>query len=114
MSPRRIGRALKRLREETGLSQLALAKRAKVSQAYISEIEAGQRRNPGIETLTKIAKGSRRAGDGVVGMNEPRPRGEDVCRCGHERVAHEEEPRYGWTVCSVEGCGCVRFVKAEG
>ena len=46
----------KRLREETGLSQLALAKRAKVSQAYISEIEAGQRRNPGIETLTKIAK----------------------------------------------------------
>ena len=47
-------------------------------------------------------------------MNEPRPRGEDVCRCGHERVAHEEEPRYGWTVCSVEGCGCVRFVKAAG
>ena len=27
----------KRLREETGLSQLALAKRARVSQAYISE-----------------------------------------------------------------------------
>jgi XRE family transcriptional regulator, master regulator for biofilm formation len=56
MSPQRIGRVLKRLREEKGLSQLALAKRAHVAQAYISEMEAGKKRNPGIETLRKIAK----------------------------------------------------------
>jgi transcriptional regulator with XRE-family HTH domain len=56
MSPQRIGRVLKRLREEKGLSQLALAKRARVAQAYISEMEAGQKKNPGIETLRKIAK----------------------------------------------------------
>jgi len=43
-------------REEKGLSQLALAKRADVAQAYISEMEAGQKKNPGIETLRKIAK----------------------------------------------------------
>jgi transcriptional regulator with XRE-family HTH domain len=56
MSPQRIGRVLKRIREREGLSQLELAKRAKVAQAYISEMEAGQKKNPGIETLQKLAK----------------------------------------------------------
>ena len=41
MSSQRIGRVLTRLREEKG---------------YISEMEAGQSKNPGIETLKKIAK----------------------------------------------------------
>jgi predicted transcriptional regulator len=31
---------------EKGLSQLALAKRARVAQAYISEMEAGPKKNP--------------------------------------------------------------------
>jgi transcriptional regulator with XRE-family HTH domain len=56
MSPRKISVALKRLREKKGISQLALAKRAKVAQAYISEMEAGGKKNPGIETLRKLAK----------------------------------------------------------
>jgi transcriptional regulator with XRE-family HTH domain len=56
MSPRTIAVALKRLRERKGISQLALAKRAKVAQAYIWELEAGQKKNPGIETLRKLAK----------------------------------------------------------
>lgn len=47
---------------------MALAKRAKVSQGYIFEIEAGQSKNPGIETLKKIAQGPRRAGDGAAGV----------------------------------------------
>ena len=47
---------LKRLREQKGLSQLELAKRADVAQAYISEMEAGAKKNPGIETLRKLAK----------------------------------------------------------
>ena len=47
---------LKRIRAEKGLSQLALAKRARVAQAYISEMEAGRKRNPGIATLRKLAK----------------------------------------------------------
>lgn len=50
---------LKRLREAQGLSQLKLAKRAKVGQVYISELEAGKKRNPGIETLRKLAKALR-------------------------------------------------------
>lgn len=56
MSPQRIGTMLKRLRERKGLSQLALAKRARVAQAYISEMEAGRKKNPGIETLRRLAK----------------------------------------------------------
>ncbi len=47
---------LKRLREARGLSQLRLAKLAKVGQTYISELEADKKRNPGIETVYKLAK----------------------------------------------------------
>ncbi len=50
---------LKRLREAQGLSQLRLAKLAKVGQVYISELEAGKKRNPGIETVYKLAKALR-------------------------------------------------------
>jgi transcriptional regulator with XRE-family HTH domain len=56
MSPQRIGRVLKRLREDKGLSQAALAKRSGVAQGYISQMEAGEKKNPGIETLRKIAR----------------------------------------------------------
>jgi transcriptional regulator with XRE-family HTH domain len=56
MSPRPIGTVLKRLRERRGLSQLALAQRADVAQGYISALEAGQKRNPGVVTLRKLAR----------------------------------------------------------
>ena len=56
MSPRKLGVTLKRLREAKGISQLQLAKQAKVAQGYISEIEAGEKKNLGIETLRKLAK----------------------------------------------------------
>jgi transcriptional regulator with XRE-family HTH domain len=56
MSPKKLGAVLKQIRETKGLSQLDLAKRAKVSQGYLSDLEAGQKKNPGIETLRKIAK----------------------------------------------------------
>lgn len=51
---------IKRLREEKGWSQLALAKRTKVPQSYISELEAGDKKNPGLETLRKLAKALRK------------------------------------------------------
>jgi transcriptional regulator with XRE-family HTH domain len=56
MSPKKLGAVLKQIRERKGLSQLDLAKRAKVSQGYLSDLEAGEKKNPGIETLRKIAK----------------------------------------------------------
>jgi transcriptional regulator with XRE-family HTH domain len=56
MSPKKLGAVLKQIREAKGLSQLDLAKRAKVSQGYLSDLEARQKKNPGIETLRKIAR----------------------------------------------------------
>jgi len=56
MSAQRIGRVLKRLREAKGFSQAVLAKKSGVAQGYISQMEAGEKTNPGIETLKKIAK----------------------------------------------------------
>jgi transcriptional regulator with XRE-family HTH domain len=56
MSPKKLGAVLKQIREAKGLSQLHLANRAKVSQGYLSDLEAGEKKNPGIETLRKIAK----------------------------------------------------------
>jgi transcriptional regulator with XRE-family HTH domain len=56
LSPKRIATMLKRVRKEKGLSQLELAKRSRVAQGYISERDAGHEKNPGIETLRKLAK----------------------------------------------------------
>jgi transcriptional regulator with XRE-family HTH domain len=47
---------IKTVREQRGFSQLQLSKRSKVAQGYISALEAGQKKNPGVETLRKLAK----------------------------------------------------------
>ena len=56
MSPKRLSVAIRRAREQKGLSQAALAKRAKVAQGYISDLEAGGKKNPGIDVLQRLAK----------------------------------------------------------
>jgi transcriptional regulator with XRE-family HTH domain len=56
MSPRKLSATIRRAREEKGLSQAQLAKRAKVAQGYISDLEAGGKKNPGIEVLKRLAK----------------------------------------------------------
>jgi transcriptional regulator with XRE-family HTH domain len=50
---RTIGRRLRRLREEAGLSQRAIAQRG-ISAAYISRIEAGERMPSG-QALRQLA-----------------------------------------------------------
>jgi transcriptional regulator with XRE-family HTH domain len=47
---------IRQLREDRGVSQLALAKKANVAQGYISLLEAGEKRNPSIAIVKKIAK----------------------------------------------------------
>ena len=47
---------MKHLRKGKSLSQASLATRSGVAQGYISQMESGSKRNPGIETLRKIAK----------------------------------------------------------
>ena len=47
---------VRQLRTARGLSQLALAKLAGVSQPYLWQLEAGRKKNPGILVLRKLAK----------------------------------------------------------
>ena len=56
MSPRKIGRMLKTLREARGLNQVELAKTAKVTTAYVSQLEAGKKKNPSLAVLQRLAK----------------------------------------------------------
>ncbi len=47
---------VKRLRARSGLTQANLAKRAKVSQAFIAQLETGKQTNPTLDTLRRLAK----------------------------------------------------------
>jgi XRE family transcriptional regulator of biofilm formation len=52
----RIGTVISRLRERRDMSQAVLAKRARISQAYLSRLEAGIQKNPSIGVLKRLAK----------------------------------------------------------
>jgi transcriptional regulator with XRE-family HTH domain len=54
--PPRFAKMLKRLREERQMSQAALARKAKVPQGYISALESGEKRNPGLDVLKRLAR----------------------------------------------------------
>ena len=46
---------LAQFRQERGLTQIELAKRTKVTQGYIAQLEAGDK-TPSLATLRKLAK----------------------------------------------------------
>ncbi len=56
MTTKKVGTMIKKLREQRGLSQRALADKAKVTDAYIAMLETGVRKNPTIDTLKRLAK----------------------------------------------------------
>jgi transcriptional regulator with XRE-family HTH domain len=56
MSPSTLKTMIKRLRIERGLTQVELAKKAKVTQAYVAKIEGGDRVNPSLPVLRRLAK----------------------------------------------------------
>jgi transcriptional regulator with XRE-family HTH domain len=56
LSPKRLGRVLKTLREDKGLTQVDLAKRANVERTYIVKLESGNKKNPSLDILKKLAK----------------------------------------------------------
>ena len=47
---------LKKLREEKGLSQAEVAKKAEVTDAYIAQLETGKRNNPSLDVLKRLAR----------------------------------------------------------
>jgi len=52
----KIGKNLKKLRQEKGISQDRLSKLADLSLNTVVTVESGANPNPTIETLTRIAK----------------------------------------------------------
>ena len=56
MSPKRLSKVLKTLREARGLTQVDLAAKAKVERTYIVKLESGDKKNPSLAILQKLAK----------------------------------------------------------
>jgi transcriptional regulator with XRE-family HTH domain len=52
----RLRTVLKELREARGWSQRDLAAKAKVTAAYIAQLETGARKNPTMDILKRLAK----------------------------------------------------------
>ena len=46
----------KELQERAGLTQVELAKKAEVTEAYISMLESGTHKNPSLPALKKLAR----------------------------------------------------------
>jgi len=56
MSLRTFAMNLKALRTARGLTQVELAKKMKMKQAYIAQLETGVEDNPTLDTLRRLAK----------------------------------------------------------
>lgn len=52
----RFNRKLKQLREDRGLSQRELAKKANTTGVYVCLLEAGAKQNPSLAVLKRLAK----------------------------------------------------------
>ena len=52
----KIGKNIKKIRQEKGISQDRLSKLADLSLNTVVRLESGVNKNPTIETLTRIAK----------------------------------------------------------
>jgi putative transcriptional regulator len=55
LTPRQIGMKLKAVRAAKGMSQAALAKKAKITREYVNKLEAG-RYDPTVGVLQRLAK----------------------------------------------------------
>jgi transcriptional regulator with XRE-family HTH domain len=56
MTATRFGMRLKQLRTVQGMTQVELAKRAKVTQGFIAQLEGGFRKDPSLSTLRRLAR----------------------------------------------------------
>ena len=56
MSPRRLSTMIRELRNKNDMSQVELAAKAGVNPSYIALLEIGQRKNPSLAVLKKLAK----------------------------------------------------------
>jgi transcriptional regulator with XRE-family HTH domain len=67
----RTGQALRSLREERGLTQQELAKRARTTATFIAELEEGKIFDPGLRILTEICRALDGEGSELSAQIEP-------------------------------------------
>jgi XRE family transcriptional regulator of biofilm formation len=82
MSPKRLGKVLKQRREKKGMTQAALAEKVGVGQTYIAKLESGDKKNPTLDLLKKLAKTlgvpvTELLGGGYYNDDEPTAQGHD-------------------------------------
>ena len=56
MSPRRLASVIKAQRKVKGMKRIDLARAAKVTPAYITQLETGERKNPSLDVLKRLAR----------------------------------------------------------
>jgi transcriptional regulator with XRE-family HTH domain len=56
LSPKRLGTMLRRIRDAKGLTQVDVARTAKVTKPYLSQLETGARKNPSLPVLKRLAR----------------------------------------------------------
>jgi transcriptional regulator with XRE-family HTH domain len=56
MAGKRIGTVLKALREAKDMTQVELASKAKISQGYLARLEGGEKTNPSLDILQRLAR----------------------------------------------------------
>jgi transcriptional regulator with XRE-family HTH domain len=54
--PAKLGTVIRTLREAKGLSQVELAKKARLARPYLVRLESGERKNPSLIILKRLAK----------------------------------------------------------
>ena len=59
MPSKRLGRVLRTLRKEMGLTQEELSEKARVERSYLAKLESGAKVNPSLEVLKRLAKALR-------------------------------------------------------
>jgi transcriptional regulator with XRE-family HTH domain len=56
MPPTTFAMKLKRIRTARGITQVELARRLKVKQPYVAQLESGAKPNPSLDMLRRLAK----------------------------------------------------------
>jgi transcriptional regulator with XRE-family HTH domain len=56
VTPSELGTTIRRLREESGLTQAQLAERVSVTSAYLARLEAGEHDHPSLDIVRRLAR----------------------------------------------------------
>jgi transcriptional regulator with XRE-family HTH domain len=59
MTPKRFGSVLRDVREHRGLTQQQVAERASITQAYLAKLETGDKENPSLDIVRRLARALR-------------------------------------------------------